>query len=62
MISYGVKPLMLKSYDNYDARKLTQFCVKNKLINNDDLIVFVAGLFIKKTTNTIIVFKASDLL
>lgn len=61
LLSFGVKPFVSSDYDNYDVKKITTYCLKNKLIKAEDLIVFVAGLFIKNTTNTITVFKAGSM-
>ncbi len=65
MINYGVMPQYYEGMEEYDTDELfktTRMCVKNNLIKKDETIVFVAGFFIKKTTNTITVFKAKDLL
>jgi hypothetical protein len=37
-------------------------CLKHKFIKRKDMIVFVAGLFVKKTTNTLIAYEVSDLI
>lgn len=62
MINYAIKPLFFKELDKYDVKKMTRECVKKRLIKKTDLIVFVAGLFIKNTTNTITVYKVNELL
>ncbi|VVB74593.1 Pyruvate kinase [Candidatus Tiddalikarchaeum anstoanum] len=62
MISYGVSPLMHNIGDDNDkVIRITRHCLNNKIIKKDDVIVFVAGLFLKNTTNTIIVYKAGEL-
>ncbi len=65
MISYGVKPIFypsMREYNNGEVDDITSIVFKDGLISADDLIVFVAGLFVKCTTNTIIVFNARNLL
>lgn len=63
MISYAVNAIIFKELKEEEKIKTTtKFCVKKKLINKNDLILFVAGLFVKKTTNTIIVYRAKEII
>jgi pyruvate kinase len=65
MISYGVIPIFYDKMGEYADDKvygITKFCLKNGLINEKDTIVFSAGLFIKKSTNTMIAYKVKDLI
>ncbi|MDD5054432.1 MAG: pyruvate kinase, partial [Candidatus Nanoarchaeia archaeon] len=64
MISYGVLPIHcseIKEYAKKEVKNITNLCIQKKLIEKKDIIVFSAGLFVKKTTNTIIAYKAKDL-
>jgi pyruvate kinase len=65
MISYGIIPIFYEKIHEFEKKNvydLTKFCLNNKLINMKDTIVFSAGLFIKKSTNTIIAYKVNELL
>ncbi|MFA5303889.1 MAG: pyruvate kinase [Candidatus Nanoarchaeia archaeon] len=64
MISYGVIPVYykeLKEYSSKEVHNITKLCLKKDFVNKNDVIVFSAGLFVKKTTNTIIAYKVKDL-
>ncbi|MBN1923591.1 MAG: pyruvate kinase [Nanoarchaeota archaeon] len=62
MISYGIKPLYYKKLDKYDIKEATKLCLKKKLVKINDFVVFVAGLFIKNTTNTITIYNVKELI
>ncbi|MDD4353151.1 MAG: pyruvate kinase [Candidatus Nanoarchaeia archaeon] len=65
MISYGIMPVHykeLKEYNLKEVHNITKLCLKKKFVDKDDVIVFSAGLFVKKTTNTIIAYKVKELL
>ncbi|MFA5333931.1 MAG: pyruvate kinase [Candidatus Nanoarchaeia archaeon] len=65
MISYGVMPVYYKELEEYSSKEvhnITKLCLKKGFIGKNDVIVFSAGLFVKKTTNTIIAYKVKDLI
>lgn len=65
MISYGIIPVYYKELEEYSSKEvhnITKLCLKKGLVNKKDIVVFSAGLFIKKTTNTIIAYKVGELL
>ncbi len=65
MINYGIFPIYYKELNEYNSdevHNITKLCLEKKFINESDNIVFSAGLFIKKTTNTIIAYKVKELM
>jgi len=65
MISYGVMPVFypnVKEFNTKEVDDITKHCIKLGLLKREDTVVFVAGLFIKKTTNAIVVYEVKELL
>jgi pyruvate kinase len=65
MICYGIFPVFykeLKEYNSEEVHNITKLCLEKKYIKESDTIIFSAGLFVKKTTNTIIAYKVKELI